>query len=72
MPVQSRVQGAANMTPNRHFLGLRTELGSALILDGVIAAMELGHLCNGKGRNCEHDLGERGRQRLGNCEEVAP
>lgn len=48
------------------FLGLGTGLGSALILDGVIAPMELGHLRNGKGRNYEHDVGERGRQRLGN------
>ncbi len=48
------------------FLGLGTGLGSALILDGVIAPMELGHLCNGRGRNYEHDLGERGRKRLGN------
>ncbi|WP_454754637.1 ROK family protein [Cupriavidus necator] len=48
------------------FLGLGTGLGSALILDGVIAPMELGHLRNGRGHTYEHDLGDRGRQRLGN------
>ena len=48
------------------FLGLGTGLGSAFILDGVIAAMELGHLRNGKRRNYEDVLGEQGRRRLGN------
>jgi polyphosphate glucokinase len=48
------------------FLGLGTGLGSALIVDGVIAAMELGHLHYSKRRNYEDYLGERGRERLGN------
>jgi polyphosphate glucokinase len=48
------------------FLGLGTGLGSALIFDGVIAAMELGHLRIGKGHHYEHDLGKQGRARLGN------
>ncbi|WP_432261224.1 ROK family protein [Cupriavidus sp. TMH.W2] len=48
------------------FLGLGTGLGSALMLDGTIAPMELGQLRNGKGHTYEDDLGERGRRRLGN------
>ncbi len=48
------------------FLGLGTGLGSALIVDGVIAAMELGHLHCGAGHNYEHYLGEQGRKRMGN------
>ena len=48
------------------FLGLGTGLGSALIVDGVIAAMELGHLHYADGRTYEDYLGEQGRQRLGN------
>jgi predicted NBD/HSP70 family sugar kinase len=48
------------------FLGLGTGLGSALIVDGVIAAMELGHLHGGDGHNYEYDLGNQGRKRLGN------
>ena len=47
------------------FLGLGTGLGSALIVDGVIAAMELGHLRYGNGRDYEHYVGNRGRKRLG-------
>lgn len=47
------------------FLGLGTGLGSALIDDGVIAAMELGHLHCGQGHTYEHYLGEQGRKRLG-------
>ncbi len=47
------------------FLGLGTGLGSALIVDGVIAAMELGHLHYGHGHNYEHYVGEQGRKRLG-------
>ena len=43
-----------------------TGLGSALIVDGVIAAMELGHLHCADGRDYEDYLGERGRRRLGN------
>lgn len=48
------------------FLGLGTGLGSALIIDGVIAAMELGHLHCGPGKTYEDYLGMRGRERLGN------
>jgi polyphosphate glucokinase len=48
------------------FLGLGTGLGSALIVDGVIAAMELGHLHCGAGHTYEDYLGERGRLRQGN------
>jgi len=48
------------------FLGLGTGLGSALIVDGVIAAMELGHLHCGDGHNYEDYLGEQGRKLLGN------
>jgi polyphosphate glucokinase len=48
------------------FLGLGTGLGSALIVDGAIAAMELGHLHCGKGQTYEDHVGERARKRLGN------
>jgi predicted NBD/HSP70 family sugar kinase len=48
------------------FLGLGTGLGSALIIDGVIAGMELGHLHYADGHTYEDDLGEQGRRRLGN------
>jgi predicted NBD/HSP70 family sugar kinase len=48
------------------FLGLGTGLGSALIVDGAVAAMELGHLHCGAGRTYEDYVGERGRKRLGN------
>jgi len=48
------------------FLGLGTGLGSALIVDGVIAAMELGHLHYAHGRNYEDYVGAQGRARLGN------
>jgi polyphosphate glucokinase len=47
------------------FLGLGTGLGSALIVDGVIAPMEIAHLSY-KGRKTYEDfLGDRGRKRLG-------
>jgi polyphosphate glucokinase len=46
------------------FLGLGTGLGSALIADGRIEPMELGHLPFKK-RTFEDYLGERGRQRFG-------
>jgi polyphosphate glucokinase len=46
------------------FLGLGTGLGSALIVDGVVEAMELGHLPYRK-RTFEDYLGERGLERLG-------
>jgi len=48
------------------FLGLGTGLGSALIVDGVVAAMELGHLHYSKRRNYEDYLGQQGRKRMGN------
>jgi polyphosphate glucokinase len=48
------------------FLGLGTGLGSALIVDGVIAAMELGHLHCADGHNYEDYLDKKGRKRLGN------
>jgi predicted NBD/HSP70 family sugar kinase len=48
------------------FLGLGTGLGSALIVDGVIAALELGHLHYADGATYEDYLGDEGRRRLGN------
>lgn len=48
------------------FLGLGTGLGSAFIIDGVIAPMELGHLHCGPGKTYEDLLGEHGRKRAGN------
>jgi len=47
------------------FLGLGTGLGSAMIVDGVVAPMELAHLCYKKGRTYEEYVGERGLKRLG-------
>jgi len=47
------------------FLGLGTGLGSALIVDGVIVPMELGHLHYADGHTYENYLGEQGRKRLG-------
>jgi polyphosphate glucokinase len=47
------------------FLGLGTGLGSALIVDDVIAPMELAHLPYKGGRTYEDFLGDRGRRRLG-------
>jgi len=47
------------------FLGLGTGLGTALIVDGVVVPMELGHLQWRKDRDYEHYLGDRGRKRLG-------
>lgn len=47
------------------FLGLGTGLGTALIIDGVLAPMELGHLPYKKGRTYEEYLGEAGMNRLG-------
>lgn len=46
------------------FLGLGTGLGSAMILDGVLAPMELGHLPFRKA-TYEDYVGERGLDRLG-------
>ena len=48
------------------FLGLGTGLGSALIDDEVIAAMELGHLHYADGNTYEDYLGKQGRKKLGN------
>jgi polyphosphate glucokinase len=47
------------------FLGLGTGLGSALVIDGVIVPMELGHLPYRHGRNYEDHVGERARKRYG-------
>jgi hypothetical protein len=47
------------------FLGLGTGLGSALIVDGHIVAMELGHLRRSKRHDYEDLLGKRGYKRLG-------
>src|SRR3954471_8377872 len=46
------------------FLGLGTGLGSAMIVDGVIEPMELGHLPFRKA-TYEHYVGRAGRKRLG-------
>jgi polyphosphate glucokinase len=47
------------------FLGLGTGLGSALIIDRVVAPLELAHLPYRKGRTFEDYVGERGLERLG-------
>ncbi len=47
------------------FVGLGTGLGTALIVDGVVVPMELGHLQRRKGRDYEHYVGDHGRKRLG-------
>jgi polyphosphate glucokinase len=47
------------------FLGLGTGLGSAMIVDGVVAPMELAHLPYKNGRTYEEWVGDRGRKRLG-------
>ncbi len=47
------------------FLGLGTGLGSAMIIDGVIEPMELGHLPYKKGKTFEHYLGNDGMKRVG-------
>lgn len=47
------------------FLGLGTGLGSTMILDGVIAPMELGHLPYKKGRSFEDYVGNNGMKRMG-------
>lgn len=46
------------------FLGLGTGLGSALVVDGVVVPMELGHLPYGR-RTYEDYLGLRGLERAG-------
>jgi len=47
------------------FLGLGTGLGSALIIDGLLEPMELGHLPYKKGRTFEDYVGIRGLKRRG-------
>jgi polyphosphate glucokinase len=47
------------------FLGLGTGLGSAMIVDGVVAPMELAHLPYKKGRTYEDCVGAAGLKRLG-------
>jgi predicted NBD/HSP70 family sugar kinase len=47
------------------FLGLGTGLGTTLILDGVIAPLELGHLPYKKGKTFEDYVGANGMRRLG-------
>jgi polyphosphate glucokinase len=46
------------------FLGLGTGLGSALVVEGTVVPMELGHLSYRK-RTYEDHVGNRGRKRLG-------
>ncbi|MFB9262522.1 ROK family protein [Bradyrhizobium erythrophlei] len=47
------------------FLGLGTGLGSAMIVDGNPAPMELAHLPYRKGKTFEHYVGAAGLKRLG-------
>jgi polyphosphate glucokinase len=47
------------------FLGLGTGLGSAMIIDGIMEPMELGHLPYHKDRTFEDDAGAAGLERLG-------
>ena len=47
------------------FLGLGTGLGTALILDGVLEPLEVGHLPYRKGRTYEEYVGKAGLERLG-------
>lgn len=47
------------------FLGLGTGLGSAMIVDGIVAPMELAHLAKKKGRTYEDYVGARGLKRFG-------
>jgi polyphosphate glucokinase len=47
------------------FLGLGTGLGSTLIIDGVLAPMELAHLPFKKKKSFEDYVGARGLKRLG-------
>jgi polyphosphate glucokinase len=47
------------------FLGLGTGLGSAMIVDGKLAPMELGHLPYRNGLTYEDYVGQRGLKRLG-------
>lgn len=47
------------------FLGLGTGLGAALIIDGILEPMELGHLPYKRGRSFEDYVGARGLERQG-------
>lgn len=47
------------------FLGLGTGLGSAMVIDGGVAPMELAHLPYKKGHTFEDYVGLRGLERLG-------
>jgi polyphosphate glucokinase len=47
------------------FLGLGTGLGTALILDNVVAPMEISHLPYKKGKTYEDYVGKAGLERLG-------
>jgi predicted NBD/HSP70 family sugar kinase len=47
------------------FLGLGTGLGSAMICDGTLIALELAHLPYSHGKTYEEYLGETGYRRLG-------
>jgi polyphosphate glucokinase len=47
------------------FLGLGTGLGSAMIIDGVVEPMEIGHLPYKRGKTFEHYLGNDGMKRAG-------
>ena len=47
------------------FLGLGTGLGSAMIVDGVLQPMELGHLPYRKGKTFEDHVGAAGMKLLG-------
>ena len=47
------------------FLGLGTGLGSAMIVDGIMEPMELGHLPYRKGETFEDCVGAAGLERLG-------
>jgi polyphosphate glucokinase len=47
------------------FLGLGTGLGTTLVADGQLIAMELGHLPYKNGRTFEDHIGQRGLVRLG-------
>ena len=47
------------------YLGLGTGLGSAMIVDGVVEAMELAHMIYQKGKTYEDYVGDHGRRRSG-------
>jgi len=47
------------------FLGLGTGLGSAMVVDGRVEPMEMGHLPYKNKRTYEDYIGERGLERLG-------